>query len=91
MACCNCGVREALKVEFLSEGMELPELFLLDGGLDREGLAFVVGGVTCDQGVEDAGKLAGGGGDAFGFAESDFHPPTIFAQLGIATLKAEGG
>lgn len=33
-----------MEAEFFGEGMELAELFLLGGGLDGEGLAFVVGG-----------------------------------------------
>ena len=41
---CHCGVEEDLEAEFFGEGLELAELFLLGGGLDREGLALVVGG-----------------------------------------------
>jgi hypothetical protein len=38
-----------LEAAFFGEGLELAELLLPGGGLDGEGLAFVIGGGVCDQ------------------------------------------
>ena len=43
-----------MEAEFFGEGLELAELFLLGGGLDGEGLAFIISGGVCDQGVVKA-------------------------------------